>query len=172
MKRISALAISTLLALSIPAAYADECVRPDVYGYDYIDCLSEGLARVEKGEYPNKKFGFIDKTGKVVIPLIYDYAWHFSEGLAGVEKNGKRGFVDKTGKVVIPLIYDDAGWFSEGLAEVGKNGKYGFVDKTGKVVVPLIYDYAYHFYNGEAEVSVDDEHFYIDKEGRFLRYAD
>ena len=142
MKRISALAISTLLALSIPAAYADECVRPDVYGYDYIDCLSEGLARVEKGEYPNKKFGFIDKTGKVVIPPIYDLAWHFSEGLAGVEKNGKRGFVDKTGKVVIPLIYDSAYSFSEGLAVVGKNGKWEFSGETGRERMQMIDDAA------------------------------
>ena len=132
MKRISALAISTLLALSIPAAYADECVRPDVYGYDYIDCLSEGLARVEKGEYPNKKFGFIDKTGKVVIPPIYDLAWHFSEGLAGVEKNGKRGFVDKTGKVVIPLIYDGAGSFNDGEAEVRVDDERFYIDKEGR----------------------------------------
>ena len=132
MKRISALAISTLLALSIPAAYADECVRPDVYGYDYIDCLSEGLARVEKGEYPNKKFGFIDKTGKVVIPPIYDLAWHFSEGLAGVEKNGKRGFVDKTGKVVIPLIYDYAYHFYNGEAEVSVDDERFYIDKEGR----------------------------------------
>ncbi|MCP3896347.1 WG repeat-containing protein, partial [Moraxella sp.] len=80
MKRISALAISTLLALSIPTAYADECDIPDVYGYDYnyIDCLSEGIAWVRK----DGKYGFVDKTGKVVIPLIYDYAGSFSESLA------------------------------------------------------------------------------------------
>ena len=44
------------------------CERPVVYGYDDIDCLSEGLAGVKK----NGKYGFIDKTGKVVIPFKYD----------------------------------------------------------------------------------------------------
>ena len=128
MKRISALAISTLLALSIPTAYADECVRPDVYGYDYISCLSEGLAVVGK----NDKSGFVDKTGKVVIPLIYDGAWWFSEGLAEVDKNGKRGFIDKTGKVAIPLIYDDAYHFNNGEAEVGVDDERFYIDKEGR----------------------------------------
>src|SRR5438445_13333722 len=40
------------------------------------------------------KFGYIDKTGKVVIPLTYDEAYDFREGLARVEINGKTGFVD------------------------------------------------------------------------------
>ena len=61
------------------------CERPVVYGYDDIDCLSDGLARIER----DGKYGFIDKTGKVVIPLNYDDAWYFSEGLAAVERNDK-----------------------------------------------------------------------------------
>ncbi|MBK7505883.1 MAG: WG repeat-containing protein [Bacteroidetes bacterium] len=48
------------------------------------------------------KFGFLDNSGKEVIPLIYDDAFRFSEGLAIVEKNGKSGYIDKTGKEVIP----------------------------------------------------------------------
>lgn len=30
------------------------------------------------------KYGFMDKTGKMVVPLQYDYAKDFSEGLAAV----------------------------------------------------------------------------------------
>ena len=96
MKRISALAISTLLALSIPTAYADECDIPDVYGYDYnyIDCLSEGIAWVRK----DGKYGFVDKTGKVVIPLIYDDAYHFYNGEAEVSVDDERFYIDKEGR--------------------------------------------------------------------------
>ncbi|RLG25198.1 WG repeat-containing protein, partial [Methanosarcinales archaeon] len=57
--------------------------------------FSERLARVVK----NGKYGFVDKKGKIVIPLKYDNAGSFSEGLAWVEKDGKEGFVDKKGKV-------------------------------------------------------------------------
>ena len=63
--------------------------------YDFVDSFSERLARVVK----NGKYGFVDKKGKIVIPLKYDNAGSFSEGLAWVEKDGKEGFVDKKGKV-------------------------------------------------------------------------
>lgn len=47
--------------------------------------FSEGLAAVElDGEW-----GFIDKTGKEVIPLIYDDVEVFREGLAVVKLNEK-----------------------------------------------------------------------------------
>ncbi|MGB9726533.1 MAG: WG repeat-containing protein [Minisyncoccia bacterium] len=49
----------------------------------------------------NDKWGFIDKTGKEVIPFKYDYAYDFSEGLAHVGLNGKRFCIDKTDKEVL-----------------------------------------------------------------------
>ena len=142
------------------------CERPVVYGYDDIDCLSEGLARIER----DGKYGFIDNTGQVVIPPKYDLAWDFSEGLARVSQNGKYGFIDNTGKVVIPLNYDWVGSFSEGLAMVKRNGKWGFIDKTGKVVIPLKYDKAYPFGNGVAGVldRSTGEAFYINRQGERL----
>jgi hypothetical protein len=45
----------------------------------------------------NGKFGFIDRTGKIIIPCVYENTWGFTEGLAGVKFNGKLGFIDKTG---------------------------------------------------------------------------
>lgn len=47
--------------------------------------FKEGLARV----YESGKYGFIDKTGKEVIPLIYDYAnYNFNNGLIVVAEKG------------------------------------------------------------------------------------
>ena len=65
-----------------------------------------------------KKYGFIDKSGKVVIELQFDDAGYFSEGLACVEKDDKYFFIDKSGKVVIEPQFDEVGDFSEGLAKV------------------------------------------------------
>ena len=64
------------------------------------------------------KYGFIDKSGKVVIEPQFDGASNFSEGFACVEKDDKWGFIDKNGKVVIEPQFDDAEPFSEGLAKV------------------------------------------------------
>ena len=81
-------------------------------------------------------WGFIDKTGKVVIPCQWKYGDTFSEGLAKVtDVDGKCGFIDKTGKVVIPCLWEDAWSFSEGLAQVkDADGQWWIIDKTGKVV--------------------------------------
>ena len=40
------------------------------------------------------KCGFIDKTGKVVIPLQYDGATDFSDGLAAVQKGRKQYLIN------------------------------------------------------------------------------
>jgi capsular polysaccharide biosynthesis protein len=41
------------------------------------------------------KYGFIDKTGKIVIPLEYnDVDYHFSDGLARVVKITKNGAIE------------------------------------------------------------------------------
>ena len=51
--------------------------------YDWKGEYYEGLAMVRL----DKKYGFIDKTGKEVIPIKYDDASSFSEGLASVSLN-------------------------------------------------------------------------------------
>jgi len=46
----------------------------------------------------NGKYGYVDKTGKEVIPLKYDYADSFREGLARAKLNGKWGYIDRWGR--------------------------------------------------------------------------
>ena len=87
------------------------------------------LIRYRKGD----KWGYIDKQGEIVIPIQYDDAGFFSEGLARVRVNGKYGFIDTKGNMVIPAVYDWAGDFIEGLANVEINGKYGFIDTKGNI---------------------------------------
>jgi tetratricopeptide (TPR) repeat protein len=144
------------------------------YIYDAISPPIEGLAMVERDD----KWGFVDATGKEVIPCIYDYVdygYSFSEGLAMVVKDDKYGFVDATGKEVVPCIYDYADSFSEGVAWVRKGdnetGKWGFIDATGKEVVPCIYEYtngvyAYRFSEGLTAVIKGHKRGYVDATGK------
>lgn len=47
------------------------------------------------------KCGFIDQTGEVVIPLIYDDACYFNkDGKAKVKLNGETFFIDLKGNRV------------------------------------------------------------------------
>jgi serine/threonine protein kinase len=129
--------------------------------YDYDLDFREGLAAVI--DELTWKRGFIDKSGKEVIPLIYDYANGFQEGLAKVKLNGKWGFVDKSGKEVVPLKYDYVVDFYKGLAWVELNGKQGFIDKSGNVAIPIMYDRVAHFKQGLAGVGLNGKCGFIDK---------
>ena len=118
------------------------------------DILAE---QYDKVWYGGETSGYVDLTGKVVIPQKYDSAYSFSEGLACVEGElkptnidgetyfiGKYGFIDKTGKTVIDFKYTVARSFANGYALVANDSyQYGYIDKTGKEIIPLVYDEAY-----------------------------
>jgi hypothetical protein len=104
------------------------------------------------------KIGFIDGTGKIVIPTQYESMGEFSEGLASVcvgecstehilgyryddnykkidvEQSFKYGFIDESGKFAINPMFEDARKFSEGLAAVceGKGCYYAKRDTDQK----------------------------------------
>jgi len=106
--------------------------------FDEVKIFSFGLAGVRK----NKKWGFIDEKGKLIIPFIYSEVQYFTiNGLCSVVKDGKSGFIDKNGKEIIPIIYDDAR--SEQLDDiviVKQNKKWAFFDNKGKQLSDFIYD--------------------------------
>ncbi|UZT98851.1 WG repeat-containing protein [Chryseobacterium fluminis] len=61
---------------------------------EYIGFFYEGMAIKTK----NGKFGFVDKAGKEIIPLVYDQVHEFSSGSALVRKDNRYYFIDKKGK--------------------------------------------------------------------------
>lgn len=154
--------------------------RVTSFEYNNISAFSEGLALVAKGtQYTYKSFegkwGFIDASGEIKIPLIYDDAQSFQEGLAAINSNGKWGFIDKKGYEVIPTQYEFVSSFSEGLAAVIKPNEkagreMGFIDKTGMVVINFKYEGLEHnFKDGVACVNLgNNKKGYIDKEGNEL----
>ena len=79
--------------------------------------------------------GFIDEQGNVVVPLIWDAAQPFREGLSCVRRGGKWGFIDDQGKVVISPQWDAADSFREGLACVRRGDAWCFIDRAGNMVI-------------------------------------
>jgi hypothetical protein len=55
----------------------------------------------------NGKWGFIDKTDTLVIPLIYDMADDFHDCRAEVILNGQKGFIDTKGRFYLTDIEYD-----------------------------------------------------------------
>jgi len=85
-------------------------------GFMVASSFSEGLAAV--CPLGSNRYGYIDKTGKVVIEPQFESAGDFSEGLAAVSMNGKFGYIDVNGQFVIQPQYLDAEKFYGGVASV------------------------------------------------------
>lgn len=88
----------------------------------------------------NKKFGFIDSQGRIVVKPQFQWARRFKEGLAAVlivDKDAyKTAFIDTSGRIVIKPFDGsptEAG-FSSGVALVLENINYFYIDKTGKQI--------------------------------------
>lgn len=169
-KKYLAIALSLIILIQMPfLCYADteavEYLIEPKFQLMGLGSFNEGLAIFQEDDLS----GYIDKSGAMIIPQQYKYAYHFSEGLATVSKGDNQwGFIDKIGKEVIPCIYQWALSFSEGLAKVQKDEKWGFVDKNGKVVVPIQYDEVGNFKEGLAYVKKDGKYGYIDKNGEII----
>jgi len=121
-------------------------------------CSLSGMVSAGDGLFPvedrNKKWGYIDGSGKVVIDRQYDSAREFSEGLAAVRKGDLWGYIDRTGKVVINFTFQNAGKFSEGLAVAGRKERMytGYIDKTGRYAIEPKYESCLDFSEGLAAV--------------------
>lgn len=111
--------------------------------------FSQGLAAVQSGG----QWGFIDMTGKFVIPPSYEAARSFSQGLAPVRRDGLWGYIDTGGRMKIPPQYLDAAPFSEGRAAVDFRGRYGFIDMAGRDLIRASFDEAGDFRYGLAPVK-------------------
>ncbi|MCB0593200.1 MAG: WG repeat-containing protein [Phaeodactylibacter sp.] len=102
--------------------------------------FSEGLAHFYDQE---KRWGYIDSTGRVVIPPRFLEARPFSEGLAAVaDTSGYCSFINKKGEVVFRTNLPNGGWqflgnFKEGRCWFkGEGNKWGCYGRSGKVAIP------------------------------------
>ncbi|HTF06455.1 MAG TPA: WG repeat-containing protein, partial [Bacteroidia bacterium] len=118
-------------------------VDPHLY-HDYgtpSDGMIAVCKKVDDDEEINSShdhiWGFVDTTGREMIPCKYSdlfFMSHFSSGLAPVSENGKYGYIGKNGNTVIPFMYESAGNFHNGLARVWMNDKMKYIDPQGRVV--------------------------------------
>jgi hypothetical protein len=138
-----------------------------------------------------KKFGFIDEAGRLVIgferlPEATVAVGDFQEGRARIylgkilgdvpwgNIDATVGFIDETGRVIVEPRFETARDFSEGLAYVESKDFKGFIDRSGKVVIRLPYRIAKDFHEGLAAVGMSDDNpnnhdwGYIDRSGELV----
>lgn len=137
---------------------------------DFIDgtIFMNGLAAVDD---PIKHLiGYIDPTGKFIIPPKYTDAGIFSEGFAPAKINGKWGFINSGGNFFIQPKFEDIYiGFCNGLAPVKQNGLWGYIDRDGTMIIEPQFDDADVFYCNVALVLFIDGTFgYVNKAGKIV----
>lgn len=151
--------------------------------YEQVDSFSDGLAAVVEGQWNEAKYGFINKSGELAIPLRFDarqgptegsvYLSRFTEGLAPVMISNLYGYIDHKGNVVIPPTFREAGQFAEGLASVTTaDYQRGYIDKAGLLVIKLAFARGGQFNGGLATLAVEingrTKMGYIDRTGKTI----
>jgi hypothetical protein len=128
--------------------------------------FKEGLKAVRDGR---GKWGYIDRTGKIVINPQFDQPGDFHGGIASVELNGRTRYIDKTGTTAFTLPFALSGEFREGLAGVctGKK-RCGYADRSGNLVIEARFDQVEPFCEGLAAAAVGGRWGVIDKSGKWV----
>jgi hypothetical protein len=85
--------------------------------------------------FAETKVGFIDTTGKLIIPAKFANAFDFNEGLAAARMKSLYGFINTKGEFVIPPKYSYAEGFRNGSAVIFKDSTAGILYKDGREVL-------------------------------------
>jgi hypothetical protein len=124
------------------------------------------------------KAGYIDQTGRVVIPprfpVFGNSGSEFHDGLLAIATSNGR-YVDRSGKVVIDRGVA-GGWdFSEGLAAAMSQSEklWGYIDTSGKFAIAPRFastaqDYVWPFHDSVAKIEVKGKFGYTDRSGNFV----
>lgn len=147
--------------------------------YDYIYDYSDGMAKVKnqlfnydrKDYHSITKYGFIDKTGKEIIPLKYDSAENFSNSIAYIGNQVNDiilfGIIDKTGKEITDLKFYGFKPYSNDLSVYYLYGCGLINNKTGKVC-STSYSIIMPLSEGLAAVNSHENWGYIDSRGKLV----
>jgi hypothetical protein len=121
--------------------------------------------------YEEHKMGIKTADGEIIIPAVYDFVAHPSDGLFTVTEGAYTAYFDTAGNQVLPFSnkYESYGNFTEGLARVMVNEKWGFINRLGEEVIPPQFHYTDEFSDGRAIVRNENElHGAIDEQGRLV----
>lgn len=121
----------------------------------------------EEYDESNVNWGFIDKSGTVVIEGNYDEVNNFSDGFAAYRQKAFWGYIDKRGQIVIDAQYYNAYNFANGIAKVSNfDRNYGIINRSGEVIIPLKYQDISQFSEGLCAVKKKSKWGYIDNENQ------
>lgn len=119
-----------------------------VLGFD-VQGYNEGFVAIRL----NRKWGYMDTNGKIVISYKYDDASSFDDGVASVKQGSAFLVIDTKGNETPIAGGDivDVRDFHEGYAPYKTIGKQmGFIGKDGKVAIAAQFESVGYFHGGLA----------------------
>ena len=112
-------------------------------GYSYDGDFHEGMAKIQH----NKKYGYINKDGDLVVPCIYDALYDYSNGVAVA---GIIRLYDWEKQIFIESEKDNKRGSLQSSKEPSRDVFWGLIDKNGKEIIPFIYNNELKFHNNLA----------------------
>lgn len=136
--------------------------------YRYVDNFHGNYCKVYQDD---NHCGIIDRTGREVLPCIYQELDYPSENRILIFQNGRAGYADLNGRVVIEPQFLNGGNFSEGAATVvvavdSFFNACTFIDTLGHLLFQPVYESVRPFNEGYAVVMRYQRYGIIDRSGR------
>lgn len=142
-------------------------------GYNFISMYQEGRAMFSNKDMHGKfRYGYLNKAGEEIIPLQYESASDFKDGIAVVKiKEEKFALIDQYGNEVVIFNYFFVGNYGDNLVVFrrGLKEKYGYLNTRGEIIIKPRFTVAGPFENGRAVVNdaanSQNKYGLIDKDG-------
>ena len=131
----------------------------------YVSAFSEELAIFVT---ENEKYGFVDKTGTIIINAQFERALPFNGGFARIWQKGNVGFIDKTGRITINPQFGAVGNFCEEKAAFYNGKQWGYINTKGAYIINPQFEDASNFSDGMAVIKQGRSYGYINKEGKLV----
>ena len=144
------------------------------YKYHFMRAQNNGLfyVTIDSGS-AGFRSGYIDKTGKVIVPVKYPAIKEFTKGVYLAKAGNKIQLISSTNKKLAEWDnYDSWGNIAEGIAfiklkkDMAGGGKYAMINVEGKELTTTRFDEGGEFKNGIASVKSGGKWGFIDKTGK------
>ena len=163
----------------IPAEWIDACPFHEGFAVVCTGGIMKPNAILGGRELlSSRKYGYLDRTGRLLIPGKFDLASSFSGGravvLIGADcRRMRHGYIDVGGNPVIPLNLTATSDFQNGLAIVRRRGRKWrntslVINLSGQVMLEVPYHVVQPFSQELAAAWTGDLYGFIDITGRWV----